>query len=593
MVASGAGQALPSLMRLTRLFLLTTTVLLGLVSLMLVRATVADWRTLQAAEQGLAVMERTYLAMKVAEKASAERGPANVVLGDTQPPDPAKRARLEEFRRVTDQSFVDVLSALQGQHDANSTSARQELERARQQLEAAREELDRVAALPLAERNLATTNLTRRAVAGMFAVIDTLLGPVTTLSASAEAVYPELAMPLVGARYAAELREYAGRLGSQFAAPLAAQTPLSSLERHNIPVLVGRIEQLRKLITLQARVSRANVVQQAAIDTMQARYFDEAQPLVERLTEAGLAGKPYGIDAASFVARYVPPMKSIVEARDILFASAKEAAERRVEETEHRLWINAALGLSILCVEISVFLLIRRRVLVPVLRNTRAMVHVMQGKPTSFDGRPLSTRRDEIGDMERAVAALRDALQRSRHLEQERDQLVEQLREASNTDFLTGLPNHRAFAERAAALLGQARRHDWFVAVLLFRIDDFHRIHRRVGQLLADRALCLAADIARAEVREADLLARHRGEEFVILAPDASPDAARQLRDRLAEALRRACLQGEGGEVVQFSARFGLVCRPAREFQDQDRLLREAEATLQDAPSAAADRSAN
>ena len=45
MVASGAGQALPSLMRLTRLFLLTTTVLLGLVSLMLVRATVADWRT--------------------------------------------------------------------------------------------------------------------------------------------------------------------------------------------------------------------------------------------------------------------------------------------------------------------------------------------------------------------------------------------------------------------------------------------------------------------------------------------------------------------------------------------------------------------
>ena len=58
-------------------------------------------------------------------------------------------------------------------------------------------------------------------------------------------------------------------------------------------------------------------------------------------------------------------------------------------------------------------------------------------------------------------------------------------------------------------------------------------------------------------------------------------------------ALRRACLQGEGGEVVQFSARFGLVCRLAREFQDLDRLLREAEAALQDAPSAAADRSAN
>jgi hypothetical protein len=44
---------------------------------------------------------------------------------------------------------------------------------------------------------------------------------------------------------------------------------------------------------------------------------------------------------------------------------------------------------------------------------------------------------------------------------------------------------------------------------------------------------------------------------------------------------------------VQFSARFGLVCRPAREFQDLDRLLREAEAALQEAPSSAADSSAS
>ena len=214
-------------MRLTRLFLLTTTVLLGLVSLMLVRATVADWRTLQAAEQGLAVMERTYLAMKVAEKASAERGPANVVLGDTQPPDPpSARGWRSSAASPTSPSWTCCRRCRASTMPTAHPPAR-ELERARQQVgRPPARSWTAWPPLPLAERNLATTNLTRRAVAGMFAVIDTLLGPVTTLSASAGGCLPRAGHALVGARYAAELREYAGRLGSQFAAPLAAQTPL-------------------------------------------------------------------------------------------------------------------------------------------------------------------------------------------------------------------------------------------------------------------------------------------------------------------------------------------------------------------------------
>ena len=245
-------------------------------------------------------------------------------------------------------------------------------------------------------------------------------------------------------------------------------------------------------------------MQQAAIDTMQARYFDEAQPW------SSASPKP---------AWPASPMASTRQLRRPLCAAdevhrrgarhpvrlGKEAAERRVEETEHRLWINAALGLSILCVEISVFPLIRRRVLVPVLRNTRAMVHVMQGKPTcSMAGRsPPGATRSATWSAPWPPCATRCSAAAT--WSRSATSLVEQLREASNTDF-TGLPNHRAFAERAAALLGQARRHDWFVAVLLFRIDDFHRIHRRVGQLLADWH-CAWRLTSPAPRCEADLLA--------------------------------------------------------------------------------------
>lgn len=221
-------------MRLTRLFLLTTGLLLSLVTAMLLRAVWADWRGVGAAEQGLATMQRAYLGMKVAEKASAERGPAIPVLNDTEPPAPAKRARLQEFRHNTDAAFDAALAALAGEMAPASVSARAQLAQARAELDRARVEVDRVAALPHAQRSAPGQRLTRAPIDQMFAVIDTVLGGVTTLSAAAEATYPELAMPLVSARYAAELREYAGRLGSQFTTALATQQPLDAIELREI-----------------------------------------------------------------------------------------------------------------------------------------------------------------------------------------------------------------------------------------------------------------------------------------------------------------------------------------------------------------------
>lgn len=409
-------------MRLTRLFLLTTGLLLSLVTALLLRSIWADWRQVGAAELGLAAMQRAYLGMKVAEKASAERGPAIPVLNDTEPPDPAKRARLDGFRRVSDAAFDEALAALDGSTDPASVSAHAELARAREELARARIEVDRVAALPHAQRSAPGQRLTRAPIDQMFAVIDTVLGGVTTQSTAAEAIYPELVMPLVGARYAAELREYAGRLGSQFTAPLATQQPLGRDDQREIAVLTGRIEQLHQLIKLPAR--RADAPLQAAIAAMDTQYFGIGLPFIHELTERGVTGQPYGMDSATFVARYVPPMKSIVELRDTLFTAARDAATAHVAEARRRMAINAGLGLAVLCIELAVFLLIRHRVLLPLLHSTRSMNGIMAGRGLPSDHQAPATRDDEIGDMQRAVAALRDATLRSRALEAEREQLI-------------------------------------------------------------------------------------------------------------------------------------------------------------------------
>ena len=69
-------------MRLTKLFMITTGILLTLVSIMLVRSVLNEWRTVVAAQRGLQALSLAYDAMKVAEKASAERGPTVAIMGD-------------------------------------------------------------------------------------------------------------------------------------------------------------------------------------------------------------------------------------------------------------------------------------------------------------------------------------------------------------------------------------------------------------------------------------------------------------------------------------------------------------------------------
>jgi diguanylate cyclase (GGDEF)-like protein len=576
-------------MRLTRLFLLTTTLLLSGVTALLLRAAWADWQMLDNAEQGLGAMQRARLAMQVAEKASAERGPAIPVLNDREPADPARRVRLSEFRAITDAAFDTALEGLAGSTEPAAVSARAQLAQARTELSRARDEVDRVAALPHAHRSAPGQRLTRGPIDQMFGVIDTVMGGVTTLSAAAEAAYPALAGPLMGARHAAELREVAGRLGSQFTTPLATQTVLGPDEQREVALLEGRLQQLRRLITLQARVGRADEATQAAIARMEAEYFGQGLPFAQEVAQVGLTSPSHGLDSADFVARYVPPMASIVALRDTLFTTAREAATAQVGEARLRLAVNSVLGGALLAVEVGVFLLIRRRVLRPLLHATESMAAIMQGRPLPPQAATAATRRDEIGEMQRAVSALHEATQRRRALEAERKQLVERLRVASDTDFLTGLPNRRAFTERALGLLAQARRHNWPVALIVFDLDRFKQINDQHGHQVGDEVLQATADIARAQVRGGELLARHGGEEFAVLAPDCRADEARLLAERLRAALAAVPINGIAGTAgtgapaglaQTITASFGLACASARDVASLDELFREADRAL-------------
>lgn len=529
-------------MRLTKLFMLTTALLMTLVAVMLFRTGVQEWTTYRATKDGLAAMQHAYLAMIAAEKASFERGPSNGLMGSNEADAPPIRERLKKARDTTDQAFNEVLWSLEALPQPlgpDQQAAATALRRARDQLRRGRLEIDRIAGLPKAARDR-TTVMT--AVDTMFGVIDIVMESVTVLSSQAERIYPEFSDALVGSRMAAELREYAGRLGSQFTAALTQQAPLGSVELRNIPMLQGRIEQLRRLIEVRAMIRSADPRENAAMDELQAHYIGIGLPLVNALTEASTSGRPYAINAEGFAARYVPEMASIVKLRDTMVKIAIEGGNARHAEAYRNLLLQLAIGGIAMLIEIVVFLFIRRRVLKPLLQATDSLVNIAEGRLDTDV--PTTRRHDEIGDMLDAVAVLKTTSRDKQRLEREREDLIDELKEASSVDYLTGLLNRRAFADAAASQLATARRQNWMVALIVFDIDHFKAINDQHGHSQGDAVLVEIARLAKRELRLADVIARFGGEEFIVLAVDCDAVAANALAERIRASIATAAYGG-------------------------------------------------
>ena len=128
------------------------------------------------------------------------------------------------------------------------------------------------------------------------------------------------------------------------------------------------------------------------------------------------------------------------------------------------------------------------------------------------------------------------ARQSERHLQQA---LVasRQFERWSLEDALTGIANRRHFEQSLAERLRAPRPADRPLAIAMVDVDKFKSVNDRFTHLVGDRVLKTIAAVLASQVRENDLLARWAGDEFVILFAEASELEARQVCDRVCEAV--------------------------------------------------------
>jgi diguanylate cyclase (GGDEF)-like protein len=140
-----------------------------------------------------------------------------------------------------------------------------------------------------------------------------------------------------------------------------------------------------------------------------------------------------------------------------------------------------------------------------------------------------------ISDLEVVLAQSQGA---SRRLEREAD-----------ADPLTGLANHRAFHGRLATEVERAQRYGRPLSLACLDVDGFKDVNDQFGHQAGDRVLREVAARLTTVARAADLVARIGGDEFAVLLPETTAEAAEAVARRAHE-LIRVDLAGPGPSVT-------------------------------------------
>jgi len=177
---------------------------------------------------------------------------------------------------------------------------------------------------------------------------------------------------------------------------------------------------------------------------------------------------------------------------------------------------------------------------------------------------------DASGRVHRMIGVSQDITERKRQ--------EEEARFLAYHDTLTGLPNRRLLDDRLRQAIFLAQRRDSRIALMVVDLDHFKQVNDALGHRAGDAVLREAAHRVSGCLRKADTLARHGGDEFVVVIPDLQQEGDCQV---VAEKILRALVppfQVDGRDFV-IGASIGVSLYPL-DAGDGEALLRNADVAM-------------
>ncbi len=155
----------------------------------------------------------------------------------------------------------------------------------------------------------------------------------------------------------------------------------------------------------------------------------------------------------------------------------------------------------------------------------------------------------------------------------------EQALHHAHHDELTGLPNRRMLAVRAATALAASGLRNTQCAVMAIDLDGFKEINDRHGHQVGDTALREVAQRLSRALRPHDTVARRGGDEFAMLVPDIDSRAEiERIANRILLSIEQPLTLASGG-TAQLSASLGIALAP-EQGRDLEHLLQLADQAM-------------
>ncbi|MBW4049459.1 MAG: diguanylate cyclase [Proteobacteria bacterium] len=172
------------------------------------------------------------------------------------------------------------------------------------------------------------------------------------------------------------------------------------------------------------------------------------------------------------------------------------------------------------------------------------------------------------------------------HAQVQADEATRQLEAASHSaglDALTQLPRRGWMLDQLAHAIAHARRHGTRLALLYLDFDNFKQINDTLGHAVGDQVLKMVTKRLVTSIREADLVSRYGGDEFLILLTDVSkPSDAALIAQKITAALDMPSRVGDN--VLRLMASIGISMYPD-DATDADTLIDRADKAMYRAKS--------
>jgi diguanylate cyclase (GGDEF)-like protein len=166
--------------------------------------------------------------------------------------------------------------------------------------------------------------------------------------------------------------------------------------------------------------------------------------------------------------------------------------------------------------------------------------------------------------------------------------VIAQADEVANTDALTFLPNRRQMIGDLQREVILSDRYDTPLAISMLDIDHFKNINDTYGHPVGDEVLQRLAGELRQRIRQPDTIGRYGGEEFLVILPHSTLQAAIEQAERLCRHVRSLMIKSNEAEI-SLTISIGIAQYKTHK-EDWQTFLSRADAALYRAKNAGRDR---